>query len=613
MERREHEPIGLNSEPLENDFPFDLRWEESLDGFDHRIAGNDDPALVDPFGEEVVPVQACGGEAAICEVVSDHPVVFLGHPSVEASEPCLDVNEGDFGGVGGQRTGGDRVGVALNDDGERAVLCEEIIEALGGATDLCAAAFCSDPDVNVGAGHAELVEEDLGQLRVVVLARVDHTSGRSEEPNETREFDDLGARTENNGNGTAREIGHTESCLLRVHGTLRVVMLRLLASIPQVIIAALAGYNATVALRGWRNRTPAPAAGARTMRVVIPAHNEATVIGNVVADLQAQDYQSDMTDVIVIADRCTDSTVTAAEPARIVERDEGVEGKGAAIAWYLDSEPLARAEILVVVDADNRVPPNFLQRIADEVTAGHDVVQCYLDVTNPDESPMTLASALSYWAGNRMVQLARSNLGWSADLGGTGMAFTGEALVEVGGFGDGLTEDQELGVWFALAGRKVEWLHDVRIYDEKPAGAAPAVRQRARWMAGRRAVARRYLGSLWRGAVEERSLRLFDVGLRLIQPGRSFIAALSGALTVISWATRSRLLFPWPVWGAITAVQFFEPIPFLARDGVAPRYLLRYPFLAILGILWIPIRIASAIATGWGHTTHTGSTEKAAD
>ncbi len=219
---------------------------------------------------------------------------------------------------------------------------------------------------------------------------------------------------------------------------------------------------------------------------------------------------------------------------------------------------------------------------------------------------MTLASALSYWAGNRMVQLARSNLGWSADLGGTGMAFTSEALAEVGGFGEGLTEDQELGVWFALAGRKVEWLHDVRIYDEKPAGTAPAVRQRARWMAGRRAVARRYLGRLWRSAVEQRSLRLFDVGLRLIQPGRSFIAALSGVLTLAVWSTRSRLLFPWPVWGAITAVQFFEPVPFLARDGVAPRYLLRYPFLAILAILWLPIRIASAIATGWGHTVHTG-------
>ncbi len=384
-------------------------------------------------------------------------------------------------------------------------------------------------------------------------------------------------------------------------------MLRLLASIPQALIAALAGYNAIVALWGWKDRTPAPTAAARRIRVVIPAHNEATVIGNLVADLQNQNFPTDLTEIVVIADRCTDGTVGASAPVRAVERDEGAEGKGAAIAWHLNSEPLDPTDILVVIDADNRVPSNFLERICAEITAGHDVVQCCLDVTNPDESPMTLASALSYWAGNRMVQLARSNLGWSADLGGTGMAFTGVALAEVGGFGEGLTEDQELGVRFALAGRTVEWLHEVRIYDEKPAGAVPAVRQRARWMAGRRAVARRYLGSLWKGAARERSIRLFDVGLRLIQPGRSFIAALSGVLALTSWVTRSRLLFPWPVWGAITAVQFFEPIPFLARDGVDRRYLLRYPFLAILGILWIPIRVASAVATGWGHTPHKGT------
>ena len=613
VERREHESALLNSIPFEDDLSFGLRREESLDGLDDRIAGDNDPALVDPLGEEVVPIQTGGGEAVVREVVGENTIVLLGHPTVEAPEPRLDVDEGDFGGVGGKRSGGDRVRVTLDDDGKRAIFTEESVESFGSATDLCAAAFRSNPDVNIGVSHAELVEEVPGQLRVVVLAGVDHTGGRSQETDETGEFDDLGTRAENDGDGTVGEFAHTGSCLLRVRGTLRVVMLRLLASIPQAMIAALAGYNVIVALWGWKNRNPAPRAEARKLRVVIPAHNEAAVIGNLVSDLQVQDYPDDLVDVVVIADHCTDGTATAADPARVVEREDGVEGKGAAIAWYLNGEPLDPAEILVVVDADNRVPSDFLRRIGDEVTAGHEVVQCYLDVTNPDESPMTLASALSYWAGNRMVQLARSNLGWSADLGGTGMAFTGEALAEVGGFGEGLTEDQELGVWFALAGRKVEWLHDVRIYDEKPVETAPAVRQRARWMAGRRAVARRYVGSLWRGAIEERSLRLFDVGLRLIQPGRSFVAALSGALTFASWGTRSRLLFPWPVWAAITAAQFLQPIPFLARDGVAPRYLLRYPFLAILGILWIPIRIASAITTGWTHTTHTGTTTKATD
>lgn len=383
-------------------------------------------------------------------------------------------------------------------------------------------------------------------------------------------------------------------------------MLRLLATIPQVLIAALAGYNAIVSLWGWSDRRPADRGAARRIRVVIPAHNEAAVIENLVQDLTSQTHPSDATDVVVVADRCTDGTVAASLPARVVERTEGIEGKGAALAWYLGREPLEDNDVLLVIDADNRVPPNLLERISDEIAAGHDVVQVYLDSTNPDESAMSMAYAMSYWAGNRMVQLARSNLGWSADLGGTGMAFTAEALAAAGGFGDGLTEDQELGARLALAGRTVEWLHDVRIYDEKPTDTSSAVRQRARWMAGKRAVARLYLASLWGAAIEQRSPRLFDFGLRLVQPGRSFIALVSGVLTAVAIVTRSRLLLPWPVWGAITAVQVLLPIPFLARDGVSAKHLIRYPLLALLAALWVPIRAISAVARGWGHTRHSG-------
>ncbi len=149
----------------------------------------------------------------------------------------------------------------------------------------------------------------------------------------------------------------------------------------------------------------------------------------------------------MIADHCTDTTAEIARlaGANVAQRTDGPPGKGAALAWYLEQHPLTADEALVVFDADNRVPAGALGRIADEIAAGHEVVQCYLDVANPDGSLISEASALSYWAGNRMVQLARSNLGWSADLGGTGMALTGAALERVGGFGDSLTEDQELG------------------------------------------------------------------------------------------------------------------------------------------------------------------------
>jgi len=381
-------------------------------------------------------------------------------------------------------------------------------------------------------------------------------------------------------------------------------MLRVIGLTAQAAVILLAGYNAVTALWGWRNRAPSPVSSrSRPLRVVIPAHDEEAVIGGILADLARAEHESK--EVWVIADHCADSTTEIAREAgaKVAERNEGPPGKGAALAWYLDQHPLELDEALVVFDADNRVPPETLGRIADEIDAGHEVVQCYLDVANPDGSLLAEVSALSYWAGNRMVQLARSNLGWSADLGGTGMALTAGALDKVGGFGDSLTEDQELGARLVLAGQRVEWLHDVKIRDEKPGTIGVAVRQRARWMAGKREAARKHFSAL----VRHGSPSSLDQALRLVQPGRSFVALLSGVLTVLAVTTRSRWLLPWEIWATATAVQVLEPIPFLARDGVEPRRLLRYPLLVILAGLWVPIRLLSSRVRGWYHTPHSGA------
>jgi cellulose synthase/poly-beta-1,6-N-acetylglucosamine synthase-like glycosyltransferase len=323
-------------------------------------------------------------------------------------------------------------------------------------------------------------------------------------------------------------------------------------------------------------------------------------------DLRASEYPGEHLETWVLADRCTDSTIELAKTAgaRVAERIDGPAGKGAALAWYLEQHPLADDESLLVFDADNRIGSEVLGRISDELDTGHRAVQCYLDVVNPDDSLLAEASALSYWAGNRMVQLARSNLGWSADLGGTGVAVTSELLDRVGGFGDSLTEDQELGARIVLAGERVEWLHDVKVRDEKPTTVSVTVRQRARWMSGKRVARQRHLGDLLRSG---RPAAL-DQALRLVQPSRTFVALLSGLLTLLSAFTGAAWLLPWPVWGAITAVQVLEPIPFLARDGVPARRLVRYPLLAILAALWVPIRILSRKTSDWYHTPHGDST-----
>ena len=334
-------------------------------------------------------------------------------------------------------------------------------------------------------------------------------------------------------------------------------MLEVLLRAAEAVLLSLIAYNLVTALAGWRHQHPAPkGTRSRHFRVVIPAHNEETVIGALLEDLKAQAYG--LSSVWVLADRCTDRTVEIAETAgvNIASRTDGADGKGAALGWYLAECRLQPDEALVVLDADNRVPTDLLTRFSDELDAGHLALQAYLDVSNPDASAVASAGAISHWASNRMVQLARSNLGWAVDLGGTGMCLTAEALETAGGFGETLTEDQETTVRLLLGGVTVAWVHDLRVRDEKPVSAEVAVRQKSRWIGGRRAVARRYTVSL----LAKRSLPALDLAIRLIQPSRMGVALISAVLA--GGAGLGLPLLAWQLWLSVAAIQVLAPLPF---------------------------------------------------
>ena len=86
---------------------------------------------------------------------------------------------------------------------------------------------------------------------------------------------------------------------------------------------------------------------------------------------------------------------------------------------------------------------------------------------------------------------------------------------------------------------------------------------------------------------------------------RDKILSISALLAVIAAVTNSDLLFPWGVGAAAALIQFLEPIPFLVRDGVPARYVVRYPLLAVLAALWAPVRVVSSFTGGeWSHTPH---------
>jgi cellulose synthase/poly-beta-1,6-N-acetylglucosamine synthase-like glycosyltransferase len=309
----------------------------------------------------------------------------------------------------------------------------------------------------------------------------------------------------------------------------------------------------------------------------------------------------------VVADRCTDDTaVVAGQFVDVAERERGEGAKGGAIAWYLAGSPLDEDEALLVLDADNRIGLDYVERVAGSLHGGVDVVQTYLDVSNPDGSVLATANALTYWASNRMVQLSRSNIGWSCDLGGTGMALTRGALDAAGGFTDDLTDDAALNARLNLAGYRARWLHDVRVFDEKPTDTRSTITQRSRWVRGKRDVQREYGWPLIRSGFTDRQPALLDFAYRLYNPGRSFIALFIAFLAIFAAVFPEWGLWPWWFLAGVAALVVLLPVAFLIVDRVPARYIVRYPFVTLLAILWLPIRIASRFLKSWNRTEHGG-------
>ena len=248
---------------------------------------------------------------------------------------------------------------------------------------------------------------------------------------------------------------------------------------------------------------------------VIPAHNEESVIKNLVDSLQEQDYPRELYDIYVIADNCNDNTAQIAKDAGaiVLKRfDEEHKTKGFALNWFLQQkiEENADYDAMCVFDADNIVDKNFLKNMNKKLCQGEEVVQGYRDIKNPTDSWISAGYAIFYWMMHRFYHLARYNLGLSPLLNGTGFMVKFDLLKPDGWQTETLTEDIEFSLINIAAGRKLGWAVDAIVYDEQPTTFRASWSQRSRWSVGHLQCMKKYTKDLANGVKEHKTLMNFD-------------------------------------------------------------------------------------------------------
>ena len=233
----------------------------------------------------------------------------------------------------------------------------------------------------------------------------------------------------------------------------------------------------------------------RRVDLVVPARNEASVIGETVASLVAIDYPDAHGDpayrVVVVDDGSVDGTGErarggAGSAVTVVRRETesaGPRTKGAVLHHAMGH---IDGDVVGVVDADTRVDPTFLRTVMRAWDRDSDAaaVQVARRPRNADRGWLTAAQAEEQLM-DMASQCGRHATDGTAELRGNGMFVRRDVLEALGGWNPvALTEDLDLSTRLAAAGHRVALAPEAAVEEEAVESLEALWHQRLRWAEG---------------------------------------------------------------------------------------------------------------------------------
>lgn len=232
--------------------------------------------------------------------------------------------------------------------------------------------------------------------------------------------------------------------------------------------------------------------------VMIPAHNEGSVIKDTVENIFKMDYEN--FEIIVIDDRSTDNTADVLKQLQsehenlkcLFRQKDAFPGKSAVLN---DALSLAKGEAILVFDADARVEKDFLSKLIphlEEEDVG--AVQARKVVLNKDVNLLTRCQNNEQTL-DAHFQIGRDAVKGAVELRGNGELIKRTALDDIGGWNNyTIVDDLDMSTRLQIKGWDVRYCPDAIVYEEAIVYLVPLMRQRRRWLEGS---IRRYLEYFW--------------------------------------------------------------------------------------------------------------------
>ena len=219
---------------------------------------------------------------------------------------------------------------------------------------------------------------------------------------------------------------------------------------------------------------------------VIAARNEEAVIGNLIDSIRNQNYPQELLDIFVVCHNCTDNTEGVLKEKGgvhiIVHNDDNPNHKRKGYALEKAFEELKNYdhEAYFIFDADNTLSPDFVNKMNDAFDSGAKICQGFRNAKNFDQNAISVTNSFFHLRDCSFNNHARTILGSSSIIFGTGFLFSREVLTDLNWDCFSLTEDAEFTIKTVLKGCTTKTVNTGIFYDEQPTSFMVTMHRQAR-------------------------------------------------------------------------------------------------------------------------------------
>lgn len=317
--------------------------------------------------------------------------------------------------------------------------------------------------------------------------------------------------------------------------------------------------------------------------VLIPSYKQDNAIEQTVISILSQAYPQRMFDVTVISDHQDEMTNMrlAQYPITLLTPNFAESTKAKSLQYAILNLPEFKIyDIVLVLDGDNIVEQDFLQRVNDAFeTAATRAIQFHRISKNRDTTTARL-DAIFEEINNAIFRKGHINLGISSALAGSGTAYdfawfkTNVMKAKTAG------EDKELEALLLRQEIFIDYFDDIYVYGEKKRTTSKLNEQRGRWAAQQIHNAVRNIKFL-PGAIFRKQYDLADKIIQWMLLPRTVMVAIILLMSIVLPFIYMTIALKWWILGSIVLFFFAIATPDYLIDEMWDETFLRSPFKSL--------------------------------